>query len=92
MRTRRTDDQLLFEWPDESTPSCAGDGPEDDDVVYPLSGPDRFRQLPLTLPPGFRFYLGTHHAADLAVSPDRRPARTRATSACTARRWCSRMR
>lgn len=66
MRPARSSDQLLFEWPDAAPATC--EGAEADDGEYPLTGPDRLRKLPLELPPGFTFYLGTHHAADLATS------------------------
>lgn len=69
MARRVPDDQLLFEWPDPPTSSCEEDD-ANDVADYPLRGPSRFEWLPLSLPTDFRFYLGTHHAADLAVCPD----------------------
>ena len=67
-------DPATFDWPEEDddvagAAGCGGE-PEDDGGDYPLTGPDRFDPLPLELPPDFTFYLGTHHAADLAASPD----------------------
>lgn len=70
LRHAPLDDQLLFDWPTTPAATCEAESEDAGDAEYPLTGPDRFQWLPLDLPPGFTFYLGTHHASDLARSPD----------------------
>ena len=66
-RTVSPSPQTAFEWFDAPNADGADDG--GDVGEYALRGDDRFRWLPLELPPGFTFYLGAHHASDLARSP-----------------------
>ncbi len=51
-------------------PDNAGVADDLDDAAepYPLEGEARFRRLPLRLPPGFTFYLGTHQPAWLETA------------------------
>lgn len=57
-------DQTTFAW--FSDPNSADADDEGGFADYPLRGAERFQELPLVLPPGFTFYLGIHHASDIA--------------------------
>lgn len=66
-RVPQTPQQVSFEWFEDPNADDADGGGDAGD--YELRGADRFRRLPLELPAGFTFYLGAHHASDLARSP-----------------------